>query len=117
MSVDRDESVHIDVVGNAVGSACKVQHRRPEQRMEINDVLADKVNLLGIGRRKRFHKIHPVFLAIGFKACKVPDGGIEPDIKVLSRSIGNFDTEIRGIARDVPVRKVPFFSEPLFVFS
>ena len=49
---NRDEAVRVHVVGHLVGRAGEFQHRRPEQRMEVDDVLADEMDLLGIGRRQ-----------------------------------------------------------------
>mmetsp|Transcript_31905 Transcript_31905/g.74920 ORF Transcript_31905/g.74920 Transcript_31905/m.74920 type:complete len:389 (-) Transcript_31905:1741-2907(-) len=44
-AVDGHEAVHEDVVGCL--AAAEVQHGRPEQRVEVGDVLADEVDLLG----------------------------------------------------------------------
>ncbi len=40
-------------VRNLVRRASELQHRRPEQRVEVDDVLADEVNLLGVRGRKK----------------------------------------------------------------
>ena len=44
LAVHGDEAVHEDLVGRL--AAAEVQHRRPEQRVEVGDVLADEVDLL-----------------------------------------------------------------------
>ena len=45
-AIDRKEAVRVDTGGLAETGT--VQHRRPEQRMEIDDVLANEVIQLGI---------------------------------------------------------------------
>ncbi len=44
--------MHVNVVGNLASR--ELEHRRPEQRMKINDVLADEVDLLHVVRREEF---------------------------------------------------------------
>ena len=51
-----DEAVDVDVVGHLVGRAGELQHRRPEQGVEVDDVLADEVDLLGVGSAEQSSK-------------------------------------------------------------
>jgi hypothetical protein len=60
VAAQRDEAVHEDVVGRA--AAREVQHRGPEQRVEVRDVLADEVHLLDVGSAKKASKSRPVSL-------------------------------------------------------
>ena len=46
LAVDGHEAVGVDVIGHAEGLAGKVQHGGPEERVEVDDVLADEVDLL-----------------------------------------------------------------------
>ena len=46
LAADGDEAVHIDAVRHLV--ARELEHRRPEQHVEVDDVLADEVDLLGV---------------------------------------------------------------------
>ncbi len=49
---DGDEAVDEHVVGDPVGCPGELQHRRPEQRVKVDDVLADEMDLFGVGRRE-----------------------------------------------------------------
>ena len=79
------------------------QHGRPEQGMEINDVLADEMIELGIvAGIPIIIEVIVAALAEDFKAGHVADGGIHPDIEVFAGLTRNFETEIGRIAGDVP---------------
>ena len=103
------------MIGNTVGGACKVQHGRPEERVEINDVLADEVNLFGVRTRQFLHEIESLLGAIGFEAGQVADRRIKPNVEVLAGCIRDFNAEIGGIARNVPVGKIAV--EPFVIFG
>ena len=45
LATDRNEAMNKHIVWHF--HACKMQHRRPEQRVEVGNVLADEVILLG----------------------------------------------------------------------
>ena len=55
---------------------------------------------------------HVVFIVLAvlfqqvFQAGQVTDGGVEPDVKIFARRIGNFNAEVRGIPADVPVAQL-----------
>ncbi len=85
------------------------QQRRPEQRVEVQDVLADEVMQLdrapgvpglveGCCRLPRSLQPVPV-------AGHVADRSIYPDIEVLVVRAGDAETEVGRVARDVPVTK------------
>ena len=80
-----------------------MQHRRPEQSVEVDDVLADEVMQFGV---RAGHQVVVVVdasaVAIGAEAGQIADRRIQPDIEVLARRIRNFEAEIRRVARDVP---------------
>ncbi len=102
--------MHIDSSGQAVSSAC--QHCWPEQRMEIYDVLADKMIQLGVGAGLPISvEIIAAPLAEVFKARHISDWRIEPDVEKLARRAGYLETEVGRIATDVPL--LEFFVEPL----
>ena len=90
--------------GRRQAKAGPLQHGRPEQRVEVEDVLADEVVQLGRTRRPP-----PVVERQTVAACEgqarrhVADRRIEPDIEVLARVAGDLEAEVRLIARDVPV--------------
>src|SRR5437773_1690989 len=115
---DGDETVHVDVVRRLVAGV--LEHGRPEQGVEVDDVLADEVDHLGAAAG--LHEgveVDPPAVAVVLQAREVSDRGVEPDVQVfLFLDTGNPDSEIRRVARDVPVgeRLVAFALEPLFRF-
>ncbi len=118
---ERDEAVHVHVVRHAVGRPGELEHRRPEQRVEVDDVLADEVDLLGVrGGQECFERPR---LALGLRLAgievvlergEIADRRVEPDVEVLPGRVGDRDAEVGRIARDVPVgeRLVAFALEP-----
>ena len=76
----------------------KLQCGWPKQGVEVNNVLANKVNLFGVAFRVNDGVvIKPCFFAIGFERCQIPDGGIEPDVEILARRIGNLNAKVRRV--------------------
>ncbi len=81
------------------------KHGRPEQGVEVDDVLADEVVKLG-GR-----VFAPVRIEVQVRATcaevleagHVADRRIEPDVEVFARLVGDFKAEIRRVAGDVPL--------------
>src|SRR5256885_3330121 len=62
------------------------QHRRPEQRVEVDDVLADEVDHLGVAPRlDEGVEVDALQLAITLQAGEIADRRVEPDVEVLSR--------------------------------
>ena len=91
-----------------------IQDGGPEQRVEIQDVLADEVVELGARRTSAFGPpelvmsggdIDTALGGQGVEAADVADGCVEPDIEELAGSTGDAKAEVRRIARDVPVAK------------
>ena len=124
-ATDGDEAVHKNVVGRL--AAAEVQHRRPEQGVEVGDVFADEVVLLHFRVGHEF--VVTAGLALGcrtafgkviFQRREVAHRRIQPDIKILARRIGNFNAEVGRIAADVPVAQatlaVVVLGEPLANF-
>ena len=77
--------------------------------MEVEDVLADEV--VQLGRRiclEPLGEIEAVPVAQVLERPHVADRCVEPDVVVLARGIGNLETEVWGIARDVPVGQPVF---------
>ncbi|CPJ77815.1 Uncharacterised protein [Bordetella pertussis] len=105
LAADGDETVHIQLVGRLAPG--ELQHRRPEQRVEVNDVLADEVHLLGrAGRVEQRVEVQALGRAIGFQRGQVAHRRVQPDIEILARRVGNLDAEIGGVARDIPVAQL-----------
>ena len=105
-----DEAVH-EHIGRHL-QAGELQHRRPEQRVEIDDVLADEVVLLG---RAVGHE--GVIVALGFveiilERREVAYRRIQPHIEILARRIRDLDAEIGSVAADVPVAQAFLAFQP-----
>ncbi len=80
-----------------------MQHGRPEQGVEGDDVFADEVVLL---QAWGGHVGVVVFAALFqqvLQGGEVTDRGVQPDIKVFARCVGNLDAEVGRVAGDVPV--------------
>ena len=81
-----------------------LQHRRPEQCMEIEDVLADEMVKLGLGVLAPVaFEIQSQPLAQLGEAAHIADGSVQPDIEELAGRVGNLEAEVRSVTRDVPV--------------
>src|SRR5690606_28378901 len=102
LAVDGDKAMGVD--GGRRAKAGAVQHGRPEQGVEINDVLADEVVELGLGVGV------PVLVEVQVRAPAaqvleaghVADGGVEPDVEELAGGIGNLEAEVGRVAADIP---------------
>ncbi len=112
-AVHGQEAMHIHGSGRAVTGTG--QHRRPEQGMEVDDVLANEVIDLGSA------VTGPVVVELIIRAAAkilqaghVANGGVQPDIKIFARGIGNFEAKVGGIAGDVPF--LQFFIQPFAQF-
>ena len=81
-----------------------VEHGGPEQGMEVDDVLANKVVYLGAGVWcPKIVKVQIVIsIAQVFKTCHVADGGVHPDIKIFACGARNSETKVGRIPRDIP---------------
>ena len=73
----------------------RFQHGGPEQRVEISDILTDE--MMDFGGRT-FPPVNQFFVVLFTPfGCRpdVTDRCIEPDVPIVSRTVGNFKTEIR----------------------
>ncbi len=107
-----DEPVHVHPIGNFERRPGELQHRGPEQRVEVDDVLADEVNLLGGRITQQGLEVQALARAVRLQTRQIADRRLEPDVEELARRVGYRNAEIRRIARDVPVREPPFAFEP-----
>ena len=104
--VDGQEAVHKHRVGHF--AAAEMQHGRPKQGVEGDDVFADEVVLLG-GRVGH----EGVVVATGFAEVVLQRGQIanrrvQPDVEILARGVGNLNAEIGRVAADVPIAHLGF---------
>ena len=95
--------MHVDAIGHFV--ACELEHGGPEQRVEVDNILADEMNLFGVIGRQKFFKrtcFAPGFglaaVEIIFQAGKVADRRIQPDVEVLARRVGDRNAEVGRVA-------------------
>ena len=88
-----------------LAEACTFQHGRPEQGMEVDDILADKVIQLGTGARVP----EGVKAQFGAAAAEVLEAGhvadrrVQPDVEVLAGLAWNLKAEVGSITADVPL--------------
>ena len=111
LAVDGQEAVSVDAARRPV--ARLLEHGRPEQGMEVEYVLADEMDHFGlfggslprVGERVEIHRLagRRSLVAIVAEAAEVTNGRVEPDVEVLAGRARYLETEVRGIARDVPV--------------
>ncbi|MNS74617.1 hypothetical protein D3C72_1080990 [compost metagenome] len=75
--------------------------------MEIDDVLADEVDLFGaaIGVEQGV-EIQPLDRAIRFQRRQIAHGRVQPHVEILARRVRDVDAEVGRIARDVPVAQL-----------
>ena len=101
LAVGGEETVHEHVAGQAVAAA--VQQGRPEQGMEVHDVLADEVVHLGAaaGADVLLH-VPPLPVQQVLEAGEIAHGGVNPHVEILARRAGYLETEIRRVPGDVP---------------
>ena len=85
------------------------EHRRPEQAVEVDNILADKVVDLGFAVfLPVIVKVDVVLRTIGFKATHVADWRVQPYIEVFARRVGYFKAKVRRVAADVPLLQALF---------
>jgi hypothetical protein len=92
---------------------------RPEQGMEIKDVLADEVIELGCRIRPPvLVEVETLPVAEIAERAHVADRRVKPDVEVLAGRVGDFEAEVRRVARDVPVGQMilALGSQPLLEF-
>ncbi|MNL19889.1 hypothetical protein D3C87_1411140 [compost metagenome] len=101
-AIHGQEAVREDVGRRAV--ARETQHGRPEQRVEVQDVLADEVVLLGGGvRTDPGVEVDALLFRQVLEAGVVADRGVQPDVEVLARGARDLEAKVGGVTRDVPV--------------
>ncbi len=97
VAVDGD----LQVVDDRV--AREIEHRRPEQQVERDNILADEVQLLGGRVVQERLDIQTLLVEVVLQAGQVADRRVQPHIEELARCIGNRDAEVGRVARDIPV--------------
>ncbi len=99
-----DGEVTVDVQSVRRLQLGAVQHGRPEQAVEVDDVLAQEVvHAEGTVRGEDGLEIQTLLRTIGLEAGQVADWRIQPDVEELAGRIGNGEAEVGRVAADVPV--------------
>src|SRR3989344_2128128 len=87
------------------------EHRRPEQEMEIRNILADEVlntSFLPVLLPFTVFSFIILFIAVVFSRRDISDRRIQPDVEVFHfaaffLAVRNFKAKIMSVARDAPV--------------
>lgn len=95
----------------------KVQHGRPEERMEVDDVLADEVDLFRAFVGKDAFEVESLLVTVVLKRGEIADRCVKPYVEVLARSVRDGNAEIRFVAGNVPVGEVAVLAEPFIVLG
>ena len=105
------ETVDLDAIGQ--GEPRRLDHRGPEEGVEVRDVLADEMVDLGIMAGApvlvEIEIVTPV--AKVFEARGIADWRVEPDIEILVIGAWNLEAKVGFVAGDVPVTQTVL--EPL----
>ncbi len=119
---NRDEAMGVDVIGHLVGRARELQHGRPEQRVKVDDVLADEMYLLGVrsGEKLREGSRFAAFARLAgvevvLQRREIADRGVQPHVEIFAGRVRDRNAEIGSIAGNIPVaeRLVAAACEPL----
>ena len=103
LPVHRQVAVYVDC--RRLAETCTFQHGRPEQGVEVNDVLADKVIQLGagIGIPESIKTQFRATLAQVLEAGHVANGRVQPDVKILAGLVRDLEAEVGRITADIPL--------------
>jgi hypothetical protein len=101
--VDGQVAVHVDLQLVDHRMVGEFQHRRPEQQVERDDVLADEVDLFGVRVFQEGVEIDALLAEVVFQRSQVADRRVQPDIEELARRVRNRNAEVGRVARDIPV--------------
>ena len=105
-----------------------MQHGGPEQRVEIGDVFADEVVLLGgrvgnevvIAARFAAGSQGAALVKVVLQRGQIANGRVQPHVEVFARRVGNFDAEVGRVTGNVPIAQaaiaVCVFRKPLLDF-
>ena len=114
LAVHRQKAVRENAVWRAV--AAELQHGRPEQGVEIQDVFADEVvHFGGAVFAEKFVEIQTDFVAQVLETCHVAHGRVQPYIEIFVGFVGDLEAEIGRVAADIPVGQFAVF-EPFVHF-
>ena len=100
-AIDGEEAVDVDFRRQTVAGG--LEHAGPEQRVEVRDVFADEMVNLAIFRAPPIVEFLACAIAPLLRRGHVADRRVEPHVPIVAGAVGNFEAEIRGRARDVPI--------------
>ncbi len=82
-----------------------VEHRGPEEEVEVDDVLADEVDDGAFGALPVVVGRARLVLAVVGRRGDVADGGVKPDVEVLVLLAGYPEAEVGAVPAYTPVVK------------
>src|SRR5690606_15094339 len=98
-TVDGHKTMHVNT--GWLAETRTFQHGRPEQAMEVGDILADKMIQLSVSTFvPEAVKVHTIGITVVFKAGHVANRRIYPYVEVFAGCIGNFKTKVGRITAD-----------------
>ena len=101
LPIDGEEAVHEEFVGGF--ELCAHQHCRPEQSVEIHNVLTDEMVKLVLVAVPDFIEVKTVLVAVVFARSHISNRCVEPDIEVFILFARDLKAEVRPVTRNVPV--------------
>ena len=106
--------VPVDVQARRHAQPGALEHRRPEQAVEVDDVLAQEVVQFRIAARGELRlEIQPLAFAQRLEAGQVADRRVQPHVEELARVAGDLEAEVGRVAGDVPGAQATFAVQPL----
>src|SRR4051812_5996800 len=101
LTIDGEEAMNMDERWKR--EFCRLEHRGPEERVKVRDVLADKVMHFSRRRTPPIFKFLTMLLAPLPARSHVADWSVEPHVPIVARTIGNLKAEIRRRPRNIPI--------------
>src|SRR3954453_21919066 len=94
LAADCEEAMDVHPVRQA--EAGRLEHAWPKERVKVCNVFADEMVNLRLRRLPPIFELLASSLAPSPRAGDVAERGVEPDIPIVARRIGNFEAKVRG---------------------
>ncbi len=83
--------------------AGRLEHAWPEQRVKIRNVFADEVMNFAVVALPPIGEFFAVTIAPLLRTGNIPNWRVKPHVPVVTRRIGDFETEVRSGSADIPI--------------